>query len=66
MLKSWLDSKNRKYENVFVDEDTAGMEEMIKISEGHMGVPYTVITKNDGSQVKIAGFDKPKFEEMLG
>ena len=66
MLKSWLESKKLSFENVFVDEDTNGMEEMMKVSEGHMGVPFTVVTRDDGSQVKIAGFDKVKFEETVG
>ena len=66
MLKGWLESKNIGYENKFVDDDQKAMDEMLKISEGHMGVPFTVITKDDGVQIKILGFDKLKFKEILG
>ena len=66
MLKSWLDGKKIGYTNVFVDDDQAGMEEMLKISDGHMGVPFSMVTKDDGTEVKIIGFDKPKFQEALG
>jgi glutaredoxin len=65
MLKSWLEEKGFEYTNKMVDQDQAAMEEMMKVSEGHMGVPFTVLTRDDGSQVKIAGFDKPRFQQEL-
>lgn len=66
MLKAWLDEQKTAYTNYFVDEEATKMEEMMKISDGHMGVPFSVIKKDDGSEVKIAGFDKKKFEQALG
>lgn len=65
MEKAYLDSKKIVYTNIFVDEDPKAAEEMIKIS-GQMGVPFTVITKEDGSQVTILGFDKTKIDQALG
>ncbi len=65
MLKAWLEEKGQGYETKYVDDDQVVMEEMMKISEGHLGVPFSVVTKDDGTQVKIIGFDKPKFEEAL-
>jgi glutaredoxin 3 len=62
--KAFLDSKNIKYENHFVDEDEKAAEEMVKIS-GQMGVPFAVITQDDGSVVTILGFDKSKLESAL-
>ena len=62
--KEFLDSKGIKYENVFVDQDAAAAKKMIEES-GQMGVPFTEIEKDDGSLVKILGFDKPKLEEAL-
>ncbi len=64
MEKSYLDSKGIKYENIFVDEDQNVAAEMIKIS-GQMGVPFTVITKDDNSQVTILGFDKQQIDGAL-
>ncbi|MBI4035163.1 MAG: glutaredoxin family protein [Candidatus Chisholmbacteria bacterium] len=66
MLKSWLEERKMSYEDKFVDEDQAAMEEMMQISEGHLGVPFSVVTGDDGTKVKIIGFDKAKFQEALG
>lgn len=66
MLKSYLEEKKVMFETVMVDENQAGMEEMMKVSDGYMGVPFSVVTRNDGSVVKIPGFDKAKFEEAFG
>ena len=63
--KAYLDSKGIKYENVFVDHDEDAAKKMIEESS-QMGVPFTEITKDDGSQVKILGFDKGKINEALG
>lgn len=65
MEKTYLDSKGIKYENVFVDEDEDAARKMIEES-GQMGVPFTEITKDDGTVVKILGFDQPKLNEALG
>ena len=65
MEKEYLDSKGIKYANVFVDNDTKAAEEMISES-GQMGVPFTEVTKDDGSVVKILGFDKEKLNEAVG
>ncbi len=63
--KEYFDSKGIKYENIFVDQDAKAAEDMVKISN-QMGVPFTVITKEDGSQVTILGFDKQKLANTLG
>lgn len=65
MEKQYLDSKGIKYENVFVDDDEKSAQEMIKIS-GQMGVPFTVITKDDGSTTTVLGFDQEKLNQNLG
>lgn len=66
MLKGYLSEKNIAYTEKVTDQDIASQEEMMKLSEGFMGVPFTVITKDDGSVVKIRGFDKAKVDETLG
>lgn len=62
--KEYLDSKGIKYDNIFVDQDAKAAEAMVKIS-GQMGVPFTVITKDDGSKISILGFDKAKIDSAL-
>ncbi len=65
MEKAYLDSKGIKYENIFVDQDPKAAEQMIQIS-GQMGVPFTVIEKDDGSRVTFLGFEKAKLDQELG
>ncbi len=62
---AYLESKGVKFEEVYVDKDPKAIEEMMAES-GQMGVPFTVITKDDGSKVTILGFDKQKLDSVLG
>ena len=66
MLKSYLTEKNISFIEKVVDQDTQAQEEMMKLSSGSMGVPFTIVKKDDGSEVKILGFDKRKVDETLG
>lgn len=65
MLKDYLTEKGISFENIFVDQDEEGREEMIKESGGFLGVPFTVITKN-GVKETVLGFDKNKINSVLG
>lgn len=65
MESEYLDSKGIKFEQIFVDQDPKAAEEMVKIS-GQMGVPFTVIEKEDGSKLSVLGFDKDKINSALG
>ena len=64
MEAEYLQSKGINFEEIYVDKDPKAVQEMIAIS-GQMGVPFTVITKNDGSKVSILGFDKQKLDSAL-
>ena len=64
MEKDYLNSKNIAFSEILVDEKPDEAQKMIEIS-GQMGVPFTVITKDDGTQVNILGFDRQKIEEAL-
>lgn len=65
MEKQYLEEKGIQYENIFVDQQPDEAKRLIEES-GQMGVPFTEITKDDGSMVKILGFDKNKLNEALG
>lgn len=65
MLKSYLLSKNIAYEEKHVDQDQSLAMEMYEKS-GQMGVPFTVIEKEDGSEEKILGFDRQRVDSILG
>lgn len=65
MLKDYLTEKGVAFENAMVDQDEAARNEMISASGGFLGVPFTVITKEDGTQETVLGFDKNKINSVL-
>lgn len=65
MQKDYFASKNIQYQEILVDERPEEAQKMIEIS-GQMGVPFTVIEKDDGTRVTILGFDRPRIDEVLG
>jgi glutaredoxin len=62
--KRFLTEKGVEFKDVDVEADHKEAEAMMKLS-GQMGVPYTVITKDDGSTVGILGFDQPRLISEL-
>ncbi len=65
MLKSYLQSKNIAYEEKHADQDQKLAQELLEKS-GQLGVPFTIIQKDDGTEEKILGFDRPKINLVLG
>jgi len=65
MLKDYLNSKNVPFEEKLVDQDDTAREEMMQVSGGFLGVPFTVVEKDSGERQTIIGFDKNSFEELL-
>ncbi len=63
MLKSYLNSKDIKYDVKMADEDQAIAKELYEKS-GQLGVPFTIIEK-DGEEKKILGFDRPQIDKAL-
>ena len=66
MLKKYLGERGVAFTEKLVDQDKRAQEEMAGLSGGFVGTPFTVITKDDGTQVKVTGFDKAKVDETLG
>ena len=64
MQSEYLDTKKVTYERVLVDEHPDRIPEMVEIS-GQMGVPFTVIEKEDGTKVSVLGFDQKRIDEAL-
>jgi glutaredoxin len=65
MLKSYLNDKGIKYDVKMADEDQELARELYEKS-GQLGVPFTVITQDDGTEVNILGFDRQKIDATLG
>ncbi len=66
MLKDYLSEKQIAYVEKLVDQDDAAREEMMSASNGFLGVPFSVVVKDDGSKETIIGFDKGRVNEVLG
>lgn len=65
MLKSYLSSKDTKYDVKMADEDENIARELYEKS-GQLGVPFTIIEKEDGTEESILGFDRQKIDAILG
>jgi glutaredoxin len=63
--KRFFDEQGVKYEEAKVDQDQAALQEMVGLS-GQYGVPFTVVTKDDGSRVGVLGFDQQQLSQLLG
>lgn len=66
MLKEYLTEKNISFEEKLVDQDEMARDEMARDSGGFLGVPFTVVKKDDGTKANIIGFDKGRVNEILG
>lgn len=65
-LMGWLDKQKISYTKVVTDEDPVGMVEFMKVNDGAISVPFTVIEDPDGTVTKISGYDQGKFKQALG
>lgn len=65
MLKDYLSEKQVAFSEKMVDVDEAARQEMMSVSGGFLGVPFSVIMKN-GSKETVIGFDKGKLNSILG
>jgi arsenate reductase-like glutaredoxin family protein len=64
-LTAWLSKLGYAYDLHIVDTDPKLMAEFITIADGKLGVPFSVLIADDGTQTKISGFDVPKFKAIL-
>lgn len=65
MLKGYLQSKNVPYVEKHADLDQSIARELYEKS-GQLGVPFTIVRSDNGSEEKILGFDKKKVDLALG
>ncbi len=66
MLKDYLKDKNIGFSEKLVDMDENAQKEMAAVSGGFLGVPFSVITKDDGTKETVLGFDRGKVNSILG
>lgn len=65
LLKDYLASKNMIFEEKLVDQNDTAKTEMMGESKGFLGVPFTIITKDDNTKETVVGFDKGKLDQIL-
>lgn len=65
LVTDYLGKKDVAYTKKNTDEDPAAMVEFMGVNDGFIGVPFTVITQDDGTITKIQGFEIGKFKEAL-
>lgn len=63
--KQFFKQHNVAFEEVAVDVDAKAAEEMIRLTN-QMGVPVTLVTKDDESSEFVVGFDQPRLSQLLG
>jgi glutaredoxin len=66
LLKEYLTSHSFVFVEKLIDQDEAAKSEMEGASGGFLGVPFVVITKDDGVSENVIGFDKGKINSILG
>ena len=65
MVKDFLATKKLPYVEKLIDQDEAHKAEMMKLSDGYLGVPFTIIEAEGKEIKKIVGFDQKLFDETL-
>lgn len=63
--KAYLKEKGIEFTDIVLDEQPEEQQASIDTC-GSQAVPCTHIVKDDGSGVRIVGFDKPKIDAALG
>lgn len=64
-LMNFLKENNIQFEEKSVETDMQAKDEMASKSNGFLGVPFTVITKDDSKEETVIGFDKNKLINIL-
>lgn len=65
MLKDYLTAHNFTYTEKLVDIDDKAKEEMMASSGGFLGVPFSLVTLDNGQKETVLGFDKGKLQKLL-
>lgn len=65
MLKDYLNEKGFEFEERLVDTDEKARTEMMAASGGFLGVPFSVVVRDDGSKETVVGFDKGRLNQIL-
>lgn len=65
MVKEYLATKGLSFTEKLIDQDESVKAEMMRVSDGYLGVPFTVVEKENGEIKKVVGFDQKLFDQVL-
>lgn len=65
MLKDYLTGKNISFTEKLVDMDPKAKDEMSSLSGGFLGIPFSLITLDDGRRETVIGFDKGRLDQLI-
>ena len=65
MLKDYLKERGVSFVEKLIDEDDSARSEMVNLSNGFLGVPFTFIIRDNGIKETVVGFDKGKLDKIL-
>lgn len=60
-----MDEKKALYLEKLIDIDETAKTEMLNLSGGFLGVPFTLFTFDDGRRETVVGFDKGRFDQLM-
>lgn len=63
--KEYLQSRNLPFEEKNLDQNHDFLTEMLALSNNFVGVPFTVIEKDNGEKISLKGYAKEEFDKAL-
>lgn len=63
--KDYLKERGIAFDEKNLESNKAYLPEMLEASDKFAGVPFTTVSKDDGTVVKLRGFTKEEFDESL-
>ncbi len=64
-LGNWLNQNGFEYTKKMADTNPETMAEFMAVNDGMIGVPFTIITNDAGTEIKISGYDRKAFKTAL-
>jgi glutaredoxin len=64
-LKDYLTEKKLSFSEKLIDMDESAKTEMEALSGGFLGVPFAVISLDNGTKETVLGFDQGKLNSVL-
>ena len=64
-LKEYFHTKGLVFTEKLIDQNDLAKRELSSYNQGYMGIPFTVIQKDDKTLETVVGFDQGKIDQIL-